>query len=102
VGCGTPSQTNREGGTRSDWLGLTRAPYTPRAAHSVLVGTKCLRAQTLDGLSSLIVTGKWESRATAPATECGVVPAPEPCAFVQGSGKDPGSGGKDAQGMSSL
>jgi len=63
--------------------------------------TKCLSAQTIDDHSRLIGAGKWESKATAPA-ECGAVPAPEPCAFVQGSGKDPGRGGKDAQGMSSL
>src|SRR5919112_1785238 len=75
--------------------------FTHSRGHYLRSGTKCLSAQTLDSLSSLIVAGKWESRATAPV-ECAAVPAPEPCAFVRGSGQEPGRGGKDAQGMSSL
>jgi hypothetical protein len=55
-----------------------------------------LSAQTLERLSSLIVARKWESMATA-LVECAAVPAPEPCASVQGSGQEPGRYGKDAQ-----
>jgi len=33
------------GGTRSDWLGMTGAPYILRAARSVLSGTICPSVQ---------------------------------------------------------
>jgi hypothetical protein len=33
-------------GTRSYWLGMTRAPYTQGAARSVLSGTMCPSVQT--------------------------------------------------------
>jgi hypothetical protein len=46
------------GGTRSDWLGITRAPYTQRAAWAVRSGTKCRRVQILQRLSSLITAGE--------------------------------------------
>jgi len=50
LGYWTPGQRNREGGTRSDWLGMTRAPYTPRAVRTVLSGTKCPSVQTSSAL----------------------------------------------------
>jgi hypothetical protein len=54
------------GGTRSNWLGMTRAPYTPRAARAVLSGTKCSSVQTLERLCGPMMDGARERKVTAP------------------------------------
>jgi hypothetical protein len=47
LGCRTPGQTMWEGGTRSVWLSMTRAAYTPRAAQTVRSVTKCSGAHKM-------------------------------------------------------
>ena len=70
----------------SAWLGMTWAPYTPRATWAVLLRTKCPSVRTIELLSSLM-TGREKGK----EGRC-----PGKRRRLRGV---PGRGGKDARGM---
>ena len=69
------------GGTRADWLGMSRAPYPSRAARTVRLDTKCYSTRNSDRLCSLIAARERDRGEGKEGSRCGRFCAPR-CATV--------------------